>query len=69
MESIANLTKLRELKQQLADMKKAKADLPRLSQDDMESITDNYSFHLELNAEISNLRDEIADLERSGLGD
>ena len=64
MDSIANITKLAELKKQLAELIKAKQQLPRLSQDDLECCNDNYQMHLELNYEIDGMRDEIKAVER-----
>jgi hypothetical protein len=69
METIANLSKLRELQSELDSMLKAKSELPRLSLEDHECVSDNYQMHLELQEGICCLKEEIKDLERSGLGD
>jgi hypothetical protein len=69
METIANISKLMQLHQELAELKQAKLNLPRLSQDDIEDVNDNYQSHLELNYEIEGLIEEIRSIKRSGLGD
>jgi hypothetical protein len=69
METIANISKLMQLHQELAELKQAKLNLPRLSQDDIEDVNDNYQSHLELNYEIEGIIEEIRSINRSGLGD
>jgi hypothetical protein len=69
METIANISKLMQLQQELTELKQAKLNLPRLSQDDIEDVNDNYQSHLELNYEIEGLIEEIRSIKRSGLGD
>ena len=69
METIANTSKLMQLHQELAELKQAKLNLPRLSQDDIECVNDNYQSHLELNYEIEGIIEEIRSINRSGLGD
>jgi hypothetical protein len=69
METIANISKLMQLQQELAELKQAKLNLPRLSQDDIEDVNDNYQSHLELNYEIEGIIEEIRSINRGGLGD
>jgi hypothetical protein len=69
METIANISKLMQLQQELTELKQAKLNLPRLSQDDIEDVNDNYQSHLELNYEIEGIIEEIRSINRGGLGD
>ncbi len=64
METIANLSKIAELEAELASMVKARKELPRLSVEDHEDVSDNYQMHLELGYEIDRLRDEIKALKQ-----
>lgn len=64
MESIANITKIAELKAELAGLVTAKRQLPRLTLEDREDCSDNHQAHIELNYEIEGLEAEIKALER-----
>lgn len=68
METIANISKIMQLEQELVQLKQAKINLPRLSQDDIEDVNDNYQSHLELNYEIEGIIEEIRSIRRNGLG-